>query len=147
MRVYEGYDTLERMINVLGFVTRQSSYYRQAAEILGLIHSEDNYRYKLTSKGEQLLRLPAEKRSCSICKLLLEFPIMNNIFIEVSVGRNRVVSKQEIMQLLKKKSHLTGSTLERRARTIRSWFKWIRNNLGLIEVDAAGSIRMDWQTS
>jgi hypothetical protein len=41
---------------------------------------------------------------------------------------------------------LTGSTLERRARTIISWFKWIRNNLGLVYVDAAGNIRIDRQT-
>jgi|SRR5215211_4171252 len=37
-------------------------------------------------------------------------------------------------------------TLERRARTIRSWFRWIRNNLGLVEVDAAGNVRIDRQT-
>jgi hypothetical protein len=145
-RVFEGYDTSKRMIDAFGFVIRQSSYYRQAAEILGLIISEDNYRYKLTPKGEQFLRLPAEKRAGFICKLLLEFPVMNNIFIDISTDRNRIVTKHEIILLLKKKSLLTGSTLERRARTIRSWFRWIRNNLGLVEVDEAGSIRIDRQT-
>jgi hypothetical protein len=146
IRVSEGYDTSKKMIDALGFVIRQSSYYRQAAEILGLIISEDNYRYKLTDRGEEFLKLPAEKRASFICKLLLEFPIMNSIFIDISTDRNRTVTKQEIIQLLKKKSHLTGSTLERRARTIRSWFRWIRNNLGLVEVDAAGNIRIDRQT-
>lgn len=134
------------MIDAFGFVVRQSSYYRQAAEILGLIISEDNYRYRLTHRGEEFLKLPAEKRASCICKLLLEFPIMNGIFIDISSDRNKIVTKQEIVQLLKKKSHLTGSTLERRARTIRSWFRWIRNNLGLVEVDAAGNIRIDRQT-
>ena len=130
LRVLEGYDTSKKMIDAFGFVIRQSSYYRQAAEILGLIISEDNYRYKLTGRGEEFLKLPAVKRARFICKLLLEFPIMNNIFIDVSTDRNKTVTKQEIIQLLKRKSHLTGSTLERRARTIRSWFRWIRNNLG-----------------
>jgi hypothetical protein len=146
LRVFEGYDTSKRMIDAFGFVIRQSSYYRQAAEILGLIMSEDNYRYKLTPKAEQYLRLPAEKRAGFICKLLLEFPVMNNIFIDISTDRNRIVTKQEIIRLLKKKSLLTGSTLERRARTIRSWFRWIRNNLGLVEIDGAGNIRIDRQT-
>jgi hypothetical protein len=68
------------------------------------------------------------------------------MFIDISTDRSRIVTKQEIIQLLKKKSHLTGSTLERRARTIRSWFRWIRNNLGLVEVDASGNIRIDRQT-
>lgn len=146
LRVFEGYDTSKRMIDAFGFVIRQSSYYRQAAEILGLIMSEDNYRYKLTPKGEQFLRLPAEKRAGFISKLLLEFPVMNSIFIDISTDRNRIVTKQEIILLLKKKSLITGSTLERRARTIRSWFRWIRNNLGLVEVDEAGNIRIDRQT-
>jgi hypothetical protein len=146
LRVFEGYDTSKRMIDAFGFVSRQSSYYRQAAEILGLIISEDNYRYKLTPKGEQYLRLHSEKRAGFICKLLLEFPVMNNIFIDISTDRNRVVTKQEIIRLLKKKSLLTGSTLERRGRTIRSWFRWIRNNLGLVEIDKAGNIRIDRQT-
>jgi len=36
LRVFEGYDTSEKMINVFGFVKRQSSYYRQASELLGV---------------------------------------------------------------------------------------------------------------
>jgi hypothetical protein len=144
-RVFEGYDTAEKMIDAFGFVIRQSSYYRQASEILGLIVKDRN-KYKLTYKGEEFLKLPSEKRSNFICKLLLEFPIINEVFIDISSDHNKMVSKQEIIELLKKKSHLTGSTLERRARTIISWFKWIRNNLGLVDVDAAGNIRIDRQT-
>jgi hypothetical protein len=45
-------------------------------------------------------------------------------------------------RLLKKKSALTGSKLERRARTIRPGFRWIRNNLGIVEVDNGGSCRL-----
>jgi hypothetical protein len=56
------------------------------------------------------------------------------------------MSKQDIMKLLRKKSHLTGSTLERCARTVRIWFKWIRNNLGLVEADDVGNIIADRQT-
>jgi hypothetical protein len=67
---------------------------------------------------------------------------MNEIFIDICSDQNKTISKQEIIELLKK-SHLTGSTLERRARTIRTWFKWIRNNLGLVELYASGNIRID----
>lgn len=144
-RVFEGYDTSKKMIDAFGFVVRQSSYYRQAVEILGLI-SEDEYRYKLTKRDEEFLKLPSEKRANFICKLLLEFPIVNEIFIDISSDRNKTTTKQDIIEMLRKKSHLTGSTLERRARTIRSWFRWIRNNLGLVDVDAIGNIRIDRQT-
>lgn len=35
----------------------------------------------------------------------------------------------------------TFNTLLRRTHTITSWFKWIRNNLGIVEVDIEGNIR------
>jgi len=53
---------------------------------------------------------------------------MNEIFIDISSDKNKVVSKQEIIGLLRKKSDLTGDILFRRARTMASWFKWIQSN-------------------
>ena len=50
----EGYDNAESMRTVLGFVNRQSSYYRQAAEMLGLVGITEGNRYRLTEKGEKL---------------------------------------------------------------------------------------------
>jgi hypothetical protein len=142
LRVFDGYDTAKRMVDAFGFVNRQSSYYRHASEILGLVTVDKNNRFKLTDKGEEYLRLSAEKKSNFICRLLLEFPIINEIFIQISSDTNKVISKQDIIELLKRKSNLTGSTLGRRAQTIVSWFKWIRNNLGIVDVSKEGSIRI-----
>jgi hypothetical protein len=144
LRIAEGYDTSEKMMGVFGFTIRQSSYYRDAAEILGLVIN-DRYRYKLTHKGEEYLKLPAEKKSSFICKIILEFPIINSIFLEVSSDPSKVITKQDIIQLLKRQSDITGNTLFRRTRTITSWFKWIRNNLGIVEVDTEGNIRFSRQ--
>jgi hypothetical protein len=74
-----------------------------------------------------------------MCKLLLEFPVMHEIFMLLTIEQ-KVVSKLDIIELLKATSHLTGSTLARRAQTIVSWFRWIRNNIGLVEVDNSGNI-------
>jgi hypothetical protein len=54
------------------------------------------------------------------------------------------ISKQK-MNLLKRRSDITGDTLFRRAHTITSWFKGIRNNLGIVEVDTKGNIRFSRQ--
>ena len=70
---------------------------------------------------------------------------MNEIFLDISTDHNKFITKQNIIDILKKKSDLTGSTLERRARTIRCWFRWIRNNLGIVEVDRYGRIRISRQ--
>ncbi|MGI9012272.1 MAG: type II restriction enzyme [Nitrososphaeraceae archaeon] len=139
LRVFEGYDTSVKMINAFGFVKRQSSYYRQAAELLGLVVL-DNNKYKLTQKGEEFLKLPAERKANYVCKLLLEFPIINEIFLLISIDRTKIITRNDIIELLKKKSHITGSTLKRRTQTIVSWFKWIRNNVGLVEIDYYGNI-------
>jgi hypothetical protein len=139
LRVFEGYDTSAKMIDAFGFVKRQSSYYRQAAELLGLVVL-DNNKYKLTQKGEEFLKLPSEQKANFVCKLLLEFPIINEIFIQISIDRTKVFTRNDIIELLKKKSHITGSTLKRRTQTIVSWFKWIRNNVGLVKIDYYGNI-------
>jgi hypothetical protein len=68
---------------------------------------------------------------------------MNEIFVDISSDRDRILT---YIVLLRNKSHLTGSTLERRTRTIVSWVAWIRNNLGIVEVDHAGNVRIDRQT-
>src|SRR5919197_6331619 len=101
----------------------------------------------LVIRQKSILNCQHKKGLIFICRLLLEFPIMNEIFLDISSDRDRYVTKQHIIDLLKKKSDLTGSTLERRARTIRSWFRWIRNNLGIVEVDRYGRIRISRQLS
>lgn len=139
LRVFEGYDTSEKMINAFRFVKRQSSYYRQAAELLGLVVLEKN-KYKITQKGEEFLKLSSQQKSNFVCKLLLEFPIINEIFLQISIDKTKIFSRNDIIELLNKRSHITGSTLNRRTQTIISWFKWIRNNFGLVEVDNYGNI-------
>jgi hypothetical protein len=138
-RVSEGYDTSEKITKAFGFVQRQSSYYRQAAELLGLVQLT-NKRYKLTALGEKYVQLPPQERNHYACRLLLEFPIMNEIFLWLLIEREKKITKQEIVSVIKKNSQLTGSTLTRRAQTILSWFKWIRNNIGIVEVDSKGEI-------
>ena len=140
-RVSEGSDTSEKMARAFGFDVRQSSYYRHAAEELGLVAEEGN-TYRLTEQGEAFLRLPAEKRANFMCKLLLQYPVMNEIFMQVSTDREKAVSRDEILDLLRQRYKITGSTLPRRAQTITAWFKWIRNNLGIVEVDSAANIRV-----
>jgi hypothetical protein len=78
--ISQDHDTAEKMMSLFDFTNRHSSYYRHAAEILGLVQSDDNNKYKLADRGEEYLKLPAEKRTNLICRLLLEFPMMNEYF-------------------------------------------------------------------
>lgn len=132
-RVADGIDTADKMAAYFQFDKRQSSYYREASEILGLVELNRNH-YSLTDKGKQYIQLPTEVRMKYFSKLLLEFPVINQIFLNLSVERNKPVIKNEIVEILKENSDLTGSTLLRRTQTIIAWFKWIQRNVGLVEV-------------
>jgi hypothetical protein len=146
LRVSEGYDTADKIKQAFGFVNRQSSYYRQASEILGLVSRDKRSTYKLTNRGEEYLCLSSQQKSRYLCKLLLEFPIINELFLDISIDPSKIIGRQHIIGMLKKRSYLTGSTLGRRAQTIISWFKWIRNNLGIVEVNDKGEIRISRHT-
>jgi uncharacterized membrane protein (Fun14 family) len=114
---------------------------------LGIIAGSDNsWKYKLTDIGEEYLRLSSQQKSRYLCKLLLEFPVVNELFLDISIDSNRVIGRKQIVELIRKYSDLTGSTLERRAQTIVSWFKWIRNNVGIVEVNDNVEIRVSRQT-
>jgi hypothetical protein len=136
--VSEGYNTAKKMVEAFAFDVRQSSYYRQAAEILGLVR-RDKSIYKITPKGESLIQLNSKARPSYMCRLLLDFPILNEIFLGVTV-ENKNFSRGDIVNLLKSKSHLTGATLWRRTQTIIAWFRWIKNNVGLVNVQSNGTI-------
>lgn len=144
MMVLKGYDTSEKMIEAFGFVKRQSSYYRQASELLGLVTLYKN-KYKLTDMGNEFLKLRSEEKSNFVCKLLLEFPVMNEIFLRLSIDKNKTINRNDIIDVLRNKSHISGSTLSRRTQTIVSWFRWIRNNIGLVDVDRYGNIAIQRQ--
>jgi len=145
LRVFEGYDTSEKMRKILGLIKRQSSYYRQASEIIGLVEMNDGNKYRLTDIGEKLVQLQGEAKASLVCKLLLQFPVINEIFIDISSNRTKEVTRKEISNRIRKNSYISGSTVYRRTQTIVSWFRWIRSNLGIVDVDKSGNIRISPQ--
>lgn len=144
-RVAEGFDTSDKIKEAFGFTVRQSSYYRQAAEILGLV-AMNRDRYSLTSEGERYVKLPTEERVKQMCRMLLSYRLMSEIWARLSVDSKVVISKEEIAALVKRKSRLGGTTPPRRAQTIVAWFRWIQSHLGIVEVDVSGSVRTPRQS-
>lgn len=132
-RVAEGIDTADKMAKHFKFDKRQSSYYREASEILGLVELR-NHCYYLTDKGRHYINLPTEVRMKYFSKLLLEFPVINQVFLNLTVEREIPMTRNAIMEILRQNSDLTGSTLSRRTQTILSWFRWLEHNMGLVEV-------------
>ncbi len=115
------------------FTTRQSFYYRQAAEMLGLVDLNKN-RYSLTSEGKKFFSLVAPERNRMMTELLLRHPIMQEVFKQLLSHPDRPVSRRNVAEIISQRSKLTGTTLTRRAQTILSWFRWVQTNFGLVVV-------------
>ncbi|MEP6576012.1 MAG: hypothetical protein ABJB85_06265 [Nitrososphaerota archaeon] len=94
--------------------------------------------YKITPKGESLILMSSKERSNYMCRLLLDFPVLNEIFLGVT-AENKKFSRNDIIHLLKSKSHIRGATLRRRTQTIVAWFRWIKNNVGFVSVERDGT--------
>lgn len=133
----------ERMNNALDiaryfeFNPRQSSYYREATEALGLLKLNHG-KYYLTDVGQVFIRLPVQERNELLTRLMFELPVMHEILMEVLIKPSKHISKEEIVNIIGSNSHLTGSTLQRRSQTILSWFRWIHKSVGVIKVEPTG---------
>ena len=67
LSVSEGYDTAEKIKHAFGFVNRQSSYYRHAAEILGLVSGIAYGDTRLLTKEKNtLVLLPTRNPDISV---------------------------------------------------------------------------------
>jgi hypothetical protein len=126
-KVHEGINHYKNVAEYFDFNERQSSYYREAAETLGLVVSEKGI-YQLTEVGKQLVSLPVEKRNLFMVELLSDFNLVKN-------GLNILKEKGQLVQadierLISEGSNLTGSTISRRAGSLVSWFKWISDATG-----------------
>lgn len=135
--VRNGIDDAEQVAAYFDFTQRQSSYYRQAAEILGLIET-DNHHYKLTSTGEEFVGLRPDRRNEMMAKQMLQVPVMNEVLQQLiqRLGQGGgYLHKDDIASLIDEHTDLSGATLGRRAQSVLAWFTWISERVGLVEVD------------
>ncbi len=131
-KVHEGINHYKNVAEYFDFDERQSSYYREAAEALGLVTSEKGI-YQLTEVGKQLVSLPVEKRNLFMVELLSDFNLVKN-GLNILKERGQLV-QADIERLISEGSDLTGSTISRRAGSLVSWFKWISEATGSFTFD------------
>ena len=131
--VAEGLDNSAVIAEHFGFDRRQSSYYREAAQALGLVALE-NSSYVLTDVGRGYVQLPANERNELVCRLLLELPVMNEVLVYLLSKSTKRITKAEVASIIERISHLSGTTPARRAQTVFAWFRWIEKRLGIVRV-------------
>jgi hypothetical protein len=126
-KVSEGFKNYKQIALYFGFDERQSSYYREAAEALGLVSSEKS-EYRLTEVAKDFIMLPVEERNLFVAGLVSEFDLIKES-LEILKCSGRL-DKNKIETLIGRKSNLSGSTIPRRAGSLASWLKWIAEVTG-----------------
>ncbi|MDO8544748.1 MAG: AAA-associated domain-containing protein [Opitutaceae bacterium] len=136
--VNQGINTAAKVALHYGFDPRQSSYYRQAAEFLGLVTQGDRGTYKLTGLGREYVLRPSDERRELLAGLLAQFPpVRAALELAVRAG-SRGVSRQEIADLIARHSTISSSTPARRASTVLSWLRWMQEATGAVQTTESG---------
>jgi hypothetical protein len=122
-RVSEGINNYQAIANHFDFDHRQSSYYREATEALGLIRARDG-RYELTEVGKQFVKLNTEHRSIFLTELLMDFrPIQAGMEI---LKTQQILTNEDLIDIVAQSDALlSGSTVKRRGGSLRAWFRGI----------------------
>ena len=136
--VAQGINNSEMVAKHYEFAPRQSSYYRQAAEFLGLVKQRKDFSYELTDLGKEYVNLPADERRQLLAGLLVSFPPMRAVLELSAQAGTDGIGKKEIAALLQKHSNISSSTPRRRVSTIFSWLNWLRQATGAVQTTELG---------
>ena len=131
-KVGEGAHDAKTIGKRMSFDPRQSSYYREAAEMLGFLNQRKHY--SLTELGKQLMVADPTARTRILFLSLLRFPVTGIIVESLEAGLQEWITKDEIEVYMAKVSKLNPDTVKRRTQTILAWLKWLAKNGGIIEV-------------
>nr|WP_309574700.1 hypothetical protein [Moraxella osloensis] len=112
------------------FDSRQSDYYANAACYLGLISRHEDMKYYLTLLGTQVFNQSLGLRQIEFAKLILRGTVFKQVLQEwLKTGYQPDTAR--IVEIIKNSINSIGSddTFKRRASTVRSWTKWIIDEL------------------
>lgn len=136
-KVKEGINNAADVAKYFNFDTRQSSYYREAAEALGFIKLIDN-KYYLTDSGMHLTDLEIQGRNLYFARVISNFNLVQKALDILKLKGS--LSKADLSQIVLQYSNLSGTTVERRASSLHSWLKWIAYNTGAFNIESNSSI-------
>ncbi len=131
--IEQGINTSAKVAQHYEFDQRQSSYYRQAAEFLGLasIDKKTNL-YCLTDLGQEYATRSADERRQLLAGMLAEFPPMRATLELSAKAGDKGIGREEIANLIARNSTIAKSTPGRRAATLLSWLKWLQEATGAV---------------
>lgn len=120
--------TQEQITQQYAFDVRQTNYYADAAQYLGLVKKAGTKGpYTITTEGRRILNLPYKRRQLAFCEKIIQHkPFYESL--KQSLEKGSILEKDSIVTIMQS-SHIynveSDSTFKRRASTIRGWINWI----------------------
>lgn len=136
--INSGQNTVTEIADHFVFDVRQSNYYGEAAEFLGLI-TRNRGVFELTERGLQFVSTEPSRQQLYIAKL-----VINTWFFKELLHRARrkgfftVSDIRALIEAVEKESgdkRYTQSTIGRRMSTIISWIRWISEEFKSIAIE------------
>jgi hypothetical protein len=120
------------------FDRRQSNYYREAAEYLGLITASRGVSYTLTDQAIALLAEPTATRTTMLAKVVVN----SWIFIDLiqRAGSDKIFTNADIDAIIagardeKDQARYGGTTIPRRRSTVVAWIRWLAREIGCFTI-------------
>ena len=123
--------TVDDLADYYRFDKRQAKYYLDAATYLGFISKRLNEfgtsAWHPTDLAHSVFSLGSVARNSELAKVILKHDSFARTFLESSEKGGRI-SKDEVVLILQNSNDLepySGSTIPRRASTVRAWISWI----------------------
>ncbi len=132
--INRGQDTISDVADYFVFAPRQSNYYGEAAEYLGLITRERGV-FELTARGREFIATAPEQQQLYIAKLVVNSWVFREIISYAQrKGFFTVREIEDVIKLAKtpdEQQRYTSSTISRRRHTIVAWVKWLAQQFGI----------------
>lgn len=137
MAVAAGINTPATIAQYFGFDPRQSSYYRDACQMLGLLEPDSPGQYKLTADGRRYINLNPQARADEIARRMCRLPAVHAVLLKLEAAGDKGLVKDDLMPIIleyanSKGESCTGKTAGRRAQTVSAWLRYIGARTGSI---------------
>jgi hypothetical protein len=136
--ISSGRQTAQDVADSFGFHSRQSSYYREAAEYLGFVRVQ-NERYILTEHGEQVVAANVDDKRVMLARSIVNSWIFANLIDRARRRPSAAFSLPDVDDViasvrLRGNQRYTSSTIPRRRQTIVAWIRWLSQQFACFEV-------------
>jgi DNA adenine methylase len=134
--VGEGLTTAEQLADRFKFDPRQSNYYGEAAEELGMLTRDRGRGFSLTDVGAKIARLHTDVAAREVIERILTLPVFREIAQGAIKSGNPTVDQGQIPRVIlhTSKGRYNETTVRRRTQSVVAWLNWIGEVTGTIRV-------------